>query len=542
MPAASAGARRRRSRTGAASSAAISARSPAIVELVIERYLAPAVIGVDARQHRRTARAHGRASIKGYPYAKAAVEFAAYDLAGRALGVPVAYAARRRARATHAGDAFDRPDRDRGGREARPRRSRPRASGPSRSRSASIPSATSRWCGASAPRSGRTSTLCVDANEGYKTPGEAIKTIRRDGEVRLKYAEQPVHGHRAHRRGRARDRHAGDGRRERMERARRDRRSSSSAPRRSCRSTPPSRAGSIARWRSRRCARAAGHRLQRQRLGRDRHRQSRQPAAGGRRAGGRRSPASCRCRRRPKRSSGQIGGIYYKDDLIGEPMALVDGAIERADGARHGHRCRRSQDRDNTASRIEADMRKEIVDAPGQGDAGERARRLIVLSRRRTSPTSPDSWCPSQPLIRHRHAMVVVTADGSTAIFGVDMEATTIRGASPATPSRIWAEFTDSAMAVLADQLDRASGWRRRGSASRWTTCRPATSRALQTRAAAGALQRQRSAFSRGCARSRPPDEIDAAAPAVAHRRPGDHRRARRGEGGRHRDGHRRRT
>jgi Xaa-Pro dipeptidase len=60
---------------------------------------------------------------------------------------------------------------------------------------------------------------------------------------------------------------------------------------------------------------------------------------------------------------------------------------------------------------------------------------------------------PSQPLIRHRHAMVIVTADGKTAIFGVDMEATTIKRREPDTPSRIWAEFTDSAMAVLADQL-----------------------------------------------------------------------------------------
>ena len=60
---------------------------------------------------------------------------------------------------------------------------------------------------------------------------------------------------------------------------------------------------------------------------------------------------------------------------------------------------------------------------------------------------------PSQPLIRHRHAMVIVTADGKTAIFGVDMEATTIKRREPNTPSRIWAEFTDSAMAVLASQL-----------------------------------------------------------------------------------------
>ena len=60
---------------------------------------------------------------------------------------------------------------------------------------------------------------------------------------------------------------------------------------------------------------------------------------------------------------------------------------------------------------------------------------------------------PSQPLIRHRHAMTIVDADGNTAVFGVDMEATTIAGRLPGVRSRIWAEFSDDAMAVLADFL-----------------------------------------------------------------------------------------
>jgi muconate cycloisomerase len=30
--------------------------------------------------------------------------------------------------------------------------------------------------------------------------------------------------------------------------------------------------------------------------------------------------------------TGQIAGIYYKDDLIAEPMRLVDGAIELPTG------------------------------------------------------------------------------------------------------------------------------------------------------------------------------------------------------------------
>ena len=60
---------------------------------------------------------------------------------------------------------------------------------------------------------------------------------------------------------------------------------------------------------------------------------------------------------------------------------------------------------------------------------------------------------PSQPLIRHRHAMVIATADGEPALFGVDMEATTIGTRAPDIPTRIWGEFTDDPMAVLADQL-----------------------------------------------------------------------------------------
>lgn len=60
---------------------------------------------------------------------------------------------------------------------------------------------------------------------------------------------------------------------------------------------------------------------------------------------------------------------------------------------------------------------------------------------------------PSQPLIRHRHAMSIVTADGQTAIFGVDMEASTIKRHEPDTATRIWAEFSDDPMIVLAEQL-----------------------------------------------------------------------------------------
>ena len=60
---------------------------------------------------------------------------------------------------------------------------------------------------------------------------------------------------------------------------------------------------------------------------------------------------------------------------------------------------------------------------------------------------------PSQPLIRHRHAMAIVTRDGDCAILGVDMEATTLKKREPATKTRIWAEFSDNCMQVLASLL-----------------------------------------------------------------------------------------
>jgi Xaa-Pro dipeptidase len=57
---------------------------------------------------------------------------------------------------------------------------------------------------------------------------------------------------------------------------------------------------------------------------------------------------------------------------------------------------------------------------------------------------------PSQPLMRHRHAMTVVTAGGQAALFGVDMEQTTIRARAPDACLAIWEEFGDDAMQVLS--------------------------------------------------------------------------------------------
>lgn len=63
---------------------------------------------------------------------------------------------------------------------------------------------------------------------------------------------------------------------------------------------------------------------------------------------------------------------------------------------------------------------------------------------------------PTQALIRHRHAMVVLTAGGGDFLFGVDMEATTIEKSAGGMPLTVWREFHDDPMKVLADALSAA--------------------------------------------------------------------------------------
>lgn len=60
---------------------------------------------------------------------------------------------------------------------------------------------------------------------------------------------------------------------------------------------------------------------------------------------------------------------------------------------------------------------------------------------------------PSQPLMRWRHAMAVVAADGRDGIVCVDMEETTVRGRADGTNIAVWGEFSDDSMATLAGML-----------------------------------------------------------------------------------------
>src|SRR5262245_30039663 len=63
---------------------------------------------------------------------------------------------------------------------------------------------------------------------------------------------------------------------------------------------------------------------------------------------------------------------------------------------------------------------------------------------------------PTAPLMRWRHAIAVLTADGTCALVVVDMEAHTIRAKAPGgTEIAVWREFKFEAMQVLADLLRR---------------------------------------------------------------------------------------
>jgi muconate cycloisomerase len=131
--------------------------------------------------------------IKGYPYAKAAVEFAFYDLSARALGVPVTTLlggrSRSRVPVTHSIGLIPIA-------EAEKEAARVAAEGiktikikvgVDAKRDVDI-------VGAVRAAVGNEVELCVDANEGYRTPGEAIAVVRQIEKHRLKYVEQPVMG------------------------------------------------------------------------------------------------------------------------------------------------------------------------------------------------------------------------------------------------------------------------------------------------------------------------------------------------------------
>src|SRR3954466_13275203 len=158
--------------------------SPGTTILVIEQYLAPAVHGCVPGE---IAELHARMdhAIKGFPYAKAAVEFAAYDLAGKQCGLPVhrllGGASRRSIPVTHSIGLI-------GLEEAEREVAQVAAEGV---RTIKIkvgvdPARDVEMVRRIRDTVGPKLELCVDANMGYATPGEAIQTFRQFESCRIK--------------------------------------------------------------------------------------------------------------------------------------------------------------------------------------------------------------------------------------------------------------------------------------------------------------------------------------------------------------------
>ncbi|HET8576523.1 MAG TPA: enolase C-terminal domain-like protein [Methylomirabilota bacterium] len=166
--------------------------TPDTTMLVVGRYLAPSVPGVEAANavelHRRM-----DAAIKGYPYAKASVEMAAYDLAGRSLGLPVwallGGRARDRVPVTHSIGLL--PIEEAAAECVQVVKEGIRTIklkvGVEPARDVEIVHRVREAVGPDVD-------LCVDANQGWASPREAIRMLQAMEPCRLKYAEQPVEG------------------------------------------------------------------------------------------------------------------------------------------------------------------------------------------------------------------------------------------------------------------------------------------------------------------------------------------------------------
>jgi len=166
--------------------------STLIAKTLIENYLGPALIGVELGDF---VEMHARmdAVVKGYSYSKAALDFAAYDVTGRWLNVPVytllGGKARSRVLVTHSIGLISIA-------EAAQEVAKVAAEGIKtiKIKIGVDPKRDIEMVRTIRETVGDDVELCVDANEGYRTAGEAIMTVRAMEKYRLKYVEQPVMG------------------------------------------------------------------------------------------------------------------------------------------------------------------------------------------------------------------------------------------------------------------------------------------------------------------------------------------------------------
>ena len=162
------------------------------VALVIGAYLAPVLVGEDPSQFQVLHQKMDRA-IKGYPYAKAAVDIACYDVVGKALGVPASTLlgglVRRLIPVAHSIGIMTPEKAAAEAQEAvgegiktiklkvglNPRRDLETVRQVRKAVGPEIP-------------------ITVDVNQGYPSPREAVRILRQMMEHDILFAEQPVEG------------------------------------------------------------------------------------------------------------------------------------------------------------------------------------------------------------------------------------------------------------------------------------------------------------------------------------------------------------
>jgi Xaa-Pro dipeptidase len=98
-------------------------------------------------------------------------------------------------------------------------------------------------------------------------------------------------------------------------------------------------------------------------------------------------------------------------------------------------------------------MRKEIVTRVG-GMMEEVGLDVVLAASPENFSYLTGFVVPSQKLLRWRHAIAVLAADGREALVAVDMEASTVRAKAPETELRVWGEFSGDPMATLGDLLE----------------------------------------------------------------------------------------
>lgn len=98
-------------------------------------------------------------------------------------------------------------------------------------------------------------------------------------------------------------------------------------------------------------------------------------------------------------------------------------------------------------------MRKDIISRQAKAMKADGLDAVVSISPENFACVT-GFMSPTQPLMRWRHAMVLVTADEKVALVCVDMEANTIRARAPAgTEIVVWHEFEFDAMKMLAELL-----------------------------------------------------------------------------------------